>query len=110
MYISKEIVQRKDVGRFGLKFVENYLIGALQRPTDKIASSTSLLPTGRFFTDFILNLKFLNRIDIVGYTINPEHVRGVSWSKILSAVTNSKVILLVRTNLVKMAFSGKYVL
>jgi len=107
VYISKEIVQKRDVGKHTIKSIEKYLIHALQQPTDKISRHNSIIPSGRFFTDYIMNFKFLNPLEVIGYTINPEHVKGVAWNKIVGAVPHSRVVILLRSNAVKMAFSGK---
>jgi hypothetical protein len=31
----------------------------------------------RFFEDFIRPMKFLNKITLIGFTLNPEHTPGI---------------------------------
>lgn len=76
LYISKEVVQHRDVGEFSFAQIEQHLRNALIRPTDKLAAAGRLLPTGRFMEDFVTNLKMLSSLKAVGVSLNVEHVRG----------------------------------
>ena len=51
---------------------------ALIKPTDKLSRSTHILPSSRFVEDFILHptYKILSLLEVVGITLNPEHVQG----------------------------------
>ena len=134
VYISKEIIQRHDIDKMryhvsnqDTKYVEKFLKDALIYPTDKFSNVPSsryhsltglpLLPSGRYYEDYISNYKFMRVLDIVGYSINPEHLKNlnIDWLNIISHGSSSsgsnwnrkiKFIVLIRNNVVKMALSG----
>jgi hypothetical protein len=107
VFISKEIIQRGEADNLDASIIEDYLIDALRQPADKFSRRNSLWPSGRYWADYIWPLKFLRRLEIVGYTINPEHTSAVDWKRVMSAVPRSRVVVLVRSNAIKMAFSGR---
>ena len=84
------------------KYVETFLKDALMFPTDKFSnmpraryhSPTGLpwVPTGRYFEDYITTGKFMRDLDVVGYSINPDHLENlnVDWLNILSHGTSSE--------------------
>jgi hypothetical protein len=84
------------------------LIDALQKPTGKMSSVNRWSPDGRFVEDYLLHksLKFLQRLDIVGFSVNPEHCYGINWTTIITAVPNIKIIKFMRTNMIKTAVSS----
>ena len=134
VYISKEIIQRHDAEKMRYhvlnedkKYIEKFLTDALVYPTDKFSNlprsryhSLTGLPwilSGRYFEDYISTGKFARDLDIVGYSINPEHLENfdVDWLNILSFGTSRegthlnrkiKFVVLIRNNVVKMALSG----
>ena len=82
------------------------MIRALKRPTDKIVRMNDWLPTGRFKVDYLDRWKFLNRLDILGFTMNPLHAEKADYMRLAKEVPNLKLVVLTRTNQVKMALSG----
>ena len=78
MFISKEIVQHKDLSDgFDQNMLEKHLYRALLQPTGKYSSVEHILPDGRYFEDF-LSTKYFKNIHYVGFTLNIEHVLGLS--------------------------------
>ena len=69
---------------------------------------TSILPSGRFRDDYLYSGKFITSLDTIGFSVNPEHCRGVRWSVVLAAAPspNTHLVLYHRTNVVKMAVSS----
>jgi len=108
VFISKEIIQRGDKERFGLAEMEAHLIRALNAPTGKLSSAKDYLPTGRFFEDYLVHKSFkvLRSLQVVGFTLNPEHVVGLDWRHVLQAVPSARLVLLIRSNTIKSALSG----
>ena len=108
IFLSKEIVQGADLERFSGENVESHLISALQQPTGKIASSGTYLPSGRFVEDYLLHRTFkpFRDLKVVGFTLNPEHASKVDWNKIAQEVPHFKIVLLLRSNIIKSAVSG----
>ena len=108
VFISKEIVQRGDRNEFSSTEIEGHFIKALLRPTGKLSSSKEYLPTGRFFEDYLFHgsFKFLNKMRIVGFTVNPEHCKDVRWHRVSAAVPGMRIVALIRSNMVKTALSG----
>ena len=76
VYLAKEIVQRKDKRKNQQpSVVLSHLIKALAEPSSKIAfSSTSKYFSGRYWEDYILKGKSQKSLQIVGFTLNPEHI------------------------------------
>ena len=108
VFISKEIMQRGDAESFPKWQIENHLISALRFPIDKLASRGNLFPNGRYIEDYLLHssLKPFQDLKVIGFTLNPEHCEGINWSRIAKAVPNMKVIMLIRSNIIKSAISG----
>ncbi len=89
-YISKEIVQSSDVGRFSQSIVESHLTNALLNPTGKLDALSLqynwmlnwfwLRSSGRMVEDYYLHrtLKPFRDQDVVGFTLNPEHCPGIA--------------------------------
>ena len=107
VYISKEIIQAHDTpGIYNIQDITTFLIRALKQPTDKLSSYKWYLPfTGRFYSDYVKTFKFIKQMSIIGFTINPEHVKGIDWDEVISSVPNLKVLVLIRSNVIKMSFS-----
>jgi hypothetical protein len=76
IYISKEMIQSADVMTFSLQDRASHINQALMLPTDKLARKHALLPSGRFVEDYVSSLKLFNKLNILGLTLNPEHVQG----------------------------------
>jgi hypothetical protein len=132
MYVSKEIIQGGDKGRFFPMEMEDHLQKALLTPTDKLASRRSWLASSRFREDywFHSNWKWWTKLQGVGFTLNPEHTftkptnlpqssssfldipdttaQHLNWSYIFHHKNTQKkyVIVFVRSNLMKMTVSG----
>ncbi len=93
-YVSKEIIQSSDINTHSVAAMEAHLQRALLRPTGKIDGTTVLsegfgplwrlvrwyfLPSsGRFLEDYAFHktLKVLRALEVVGFSLNPEHCRG----------------------------------
>ena len=109
VFISKEIVQRSDKAAFSNAEMESHFIAAMRAPTGKLSSTRDFLPTGRYVEDYLLHksLKVLTSLKIVGFSVNPEHCRDVSWRRVAAAVPKTvHAVALVRSNLIKSALSG----
>ena len=110
IFLSKEIVQRADGNNPLLprEAVEDHFIAALKRPMGKASSVNNIFPSSRFMDDYIFrrSLKPFRQMDIVGFTLNPEHSEGVDWARIAKMVPRMKVVVLGRSNVVKSAISG----
>lgn len=91
VYISKEIMQQSDVGKYTPREVEDHLIRALRRPTDKLARRDSWLPSGRFNVDYIQPWKFLHKLDIIGFTLNPLHCSDADYARLAQEIPQMKV-------------------
>jgi len=78
VFISKEILQRGDHGRYSAAEIEAQLIQALTAPTGKMSSKNRWSPDGRFVEDYLAHktLKPFRTLDVVGFSVNPEHCRG----------------------------------
>ena len=75
VYLAKEIVQRKDKRKNQPSVVLSHLIKALAEPSSKIAfSSTSKYFSGRYWEDYILKGKSQKSLQVLGFTLNPEHI------------------------------------
>lgn len=110
VFLSKEIVQGNDSKVFGQIDVENHLIKALTRPVGKLSNSKNILPDSRFMEDYILpthnwRWKPLYKTHLVGFTVNPEHVPNIDWSRVAREVPGIRVVALLRNNLIKTAIS-----
>jgi hypothetical protein len=84
------------------------LIDALQKPTGKMASKNRWSPDGRFVEDYLMHTSFklFQRLDILGFSVNPEHCYGINWTTIIKAVPNIKIIRFMRTNVIKTGVSS----
>ena len=112
VYILKEAMQGSDVGGYSHRDIEGHFIRALSGPADKISRSKSLLPSGRYFEDYLLHrsgkaLQPSSRLGVIGFSLNIEHCTGLSWARVVAEVPRLKVVLLRRRNVVKMALSAK---
>ena len=76
VYIAKEIVQTNESKALSGKRLETHLHSALLSAEDKAIASNQWLPTGRYLEDYWWRMKFLNRLDFVGFSLNLEHVKG----------------------------------
>ncbi|KAJ1409249.1 hypothetical protein B484DRAFT_456132 [Ochromonadaceae sp. CCMP2298] len=104
IYISKEIVQAHDVGHFTLQQVEAHLARSLVQPAGKLSKSFTHI--GRYVEDYVLPGKIFKKMHAVGFTLNPEHVKGINWAKVLPKDRDVKVIIFARSNIVKNVVSG----
>ena len=100
-----------DLSQFTAQDIESHLISALSRPLGKLSTSASLLPSSRFVSDYITHKTFkpFRTLKVLGFTLNLEHLTEtaqVDWGAITKAVPHCKVVLLLRSNLVKTAISG----
>lgn len=73
IYLSKEIVQHSDRNVHSIQEVEDHLMKALRHPADKLGARARWWPTSRFFADSIQHMKSIRTLDVVGFTVNPEH-------------------------------------
>lgn len=108
VYISKEIIQHKDVGRYSTREIEDHLITALTKPTGKLSDRYSILPGSRMFKDYYFHesLKIFNGLKVLGVSINLEHAENIDWSRICNIVPNLTILVLYRINMIKSAISG----
>ena len=68
--------------------IENHLMKALRQPADKLSASREWFPTGRYISDYVQSLKFLNTFRIIGFTLNLEHSYGAKPLSISMLITN----------------------
>lgn len=124
VFISKEIIQRKDILDFQELEIEQFLLQALSSPKGKLKYKDIPILDYRYQNDFYfhqtkkwLHLKNLNYI---GFSLNPEHIiqKNLNWSMILYSSVSSidtsnkrimypRIIIYIRKNVVKTAISGK---
>jgi len=150
VYISKEICARNNLNGSHSQVISNvdvnfliaslwwkqllslHLVRALQKPADKYSSRNNVLPSYRFYRDYYKLGKYLQPLDVIGFSINPEVVPGrsivlpqilirtnhrpftleMNWTEIVSAssaLSDRRVffVILYRSNIVKTAFSGR---
>ena len=107
VFLSKEIIQKHDsvFKASESEVIVQHLIKALKTPTDKFSSRKNFIPSGRFFEDYIGRWKYLLTLQVVGFSLNPEHLDLNILSKLLKAVPKTKVVVLERINYVKSALS-----
>lgn len=110
VFISKEIVQRNDSEMFDTVDIERHLVNALTHPVGKLSNSRNYLPDARFIEDYIVPTRLwkwkpLNRLKLIGFTVNPEHIPDIDWGRVAKEVPGLKVVALVRNNLIKIAIS-----
>lgn len=100
-------MQSGDSGHFTVDEQLKTFQKALSKPVDKLAYIHKWIPSTRFMEDYIFHpsLKLLKRLEIVGFTLNPEHSQ-VNWSSLVRGVPNLRLVLFVRGNLMKIAISG----
>jgi len=108
---SSVTAKASDLSHFTSSDIEKHLISALTRPLGKLSASQSMFPSSRFVSDYITHKTFkpFRTLKVLGFTLNLEHVSNAAlldWRRILQAVPQTKVILLLRSNLVKTAISG----
>lgn len=108
VYISKEIIQRSDRDRFSTQEMEDHLIRALRYPMGKLSDTRRILPSGRYFEDFLFHktLKVFRSLNVIGFTVNPEHCKFINWDKVITSTSNVKIVVLRRRNVIKSAISG----
>lgn len=130
VYVSKEIIQGGDKKKYSLAEMENHLQKALLSPTDKLASCRSWFSTSRFREDYLFhsNWKWWTKLQGVGFTLNPEHTihspslttpndfsseitdqtQHLNWSYVFHYKNKHKkyILVLIRSNLMKMIVSG----
>jgi hypothetical protein len=78
IFVSKEIIQAHDANSFSWTQKEKHLQLALSSPTGKISSLNRYFPSGRYIEDFIFQ-KMFNKLDVIGFTINPEFCSGFKY-------------------------------
>lgn len=103
VFISKEIMQGGDVGKYSKDTIEQHFAMALRVPSDKLShsnnpqlqsqspisssSSSSLssnifpqhfpmLPSSRYMEDYVYSGKAMSKLHAVGFSINVEHCSG----------------------------------
>jgi len=108
VYISKEIIQRSDVLLYNSKEQEKFLIDALNEPKGKISDKNKMIPSNRYFQDYYFHntFKLFRKMDVLGFTLNPEHSKNINWQNIYVYNNKVRVIVLRRGNIVKTALSG----
>ena len=123
MYATKEIIQHSDFGKYSTQQQEVHFRRSLFRPTDKIRAVNQFFPTTRYIYDALPKWLSLKSLRYVGFTINPEFCQGnssllrphtntsspfldVKWNDILLNIPRVTIVVLIRTNLMKLAFSG----
>jgi LPS sulfotransferase NodH len=110
VYISKEIVQGEDAESFSTTEIEAHLIAALRGPKGKLSNSRAYFPDSRYMEDYLKPMSWswkpMTNLQVVGFSVNPEHIPDVDWSRIKAAVPELRVIALARSNIIKSAMSG----
>jgi hypothetical protein len=69
-------LQHGDNRNFNKNIIENHIINSLRRPLGKLSDLTKVIPSRRYFEDYIYNYKFLNHLNVIGMSLNPEHTSG----------------------------------
>lgn len=74
----------------------------------KMSSKDRWSPDGRFMEDYLFHktLKIFRTLDVIGFSVNPEHCHGIDWNNIIAARPDVKVIKFMRSNIIKTAISG----
>ena len=108
VYISKEIIQRSDTTVYTNIDQQNYLIQALNEPIGKISDKDKIIPSTRYFQDYYFHntFKLFRKMEILGFTLNPEHSKHINWQHIYDTNSRVRVIVLRRGNVIKSALSG----
>jgi len=108
VYISKEIIQRSDVLLYNSKEQENFLIDALNKPKGKISDKDKIIPSNRYFQDYYFHntFKLFRKMEVLGFTLNPEHSQNINWKDIYDNNNKVRIIVLRRGNIIKTALSG----
>jgi LPS sulfotransferase NodH len=108
VYVSKEIIQRSDLTKYNTEEQESFLIQALKVPTSKISDKDKILPSTRYFQDYYFHntFKLFRKMEVLGFTLNPEHSKNVNWHHVYNTNNNIRVIVLRRGNVIKAALSG----
>ena len=110
-YANETFSESSTASRFSSVDIEQHLISALLSPRGKLSTSQSLMPSSRFVSDFLAHktLKPFRELKVIGFTLNLEHVSdaaNIDWGRIMKAVPSCKVVVLLRSNIVKAALSG----
>ena len=102
VFIKKEILHHDDIHRYSSDRIEDYLISALQLPVNK-----EVLDPNDSFKDTIHVKSIVDseQIQVVGFSLNLEHVPGINFDHILNEIPRVVVIVLTRSNIVKSAVS-----
>ena len=110
VYISKEIVQSGDAEMFSTPEIEAHLIAALRGPKGKLSQSRQFLPDARYIEDYLKPTSWAwkpaTNLQVIGFSVNPEHIPEVNWARIKEAVPELRVVALGRSNIVKTAISS----
>jgi hypothetical protein len=114
VFISKEIIQHADAGKFAPKEILEHLVTALEKPTDKLSSRRRWLPSLPFSSKYLWSGKFMSSMRIIGFTLNPEHCErayigssGFNIGDLKKRIPRARVVLVVRRNLFKAAVSAE---
>ena len=75
-YITKEIIQQKDINKYTPNTIQTHLSKALRQPNSKIYNYNNKYLSGRYWDDYILKFKFMQSLFIVGFSLNPENAPG----------------------------------
>ena len=124
VFVSKEVLQQKD---FKLDHCTEHSVGELaafmaamlHQPKGKYGWRRSFWPGGRFLDDYIYSGKCLGVMDVIGGTLNPEHLDSLErshdvlpvWTAVMAPppsglMRSLSVVIFERTNVVKAAVSS----
>ena len=108
VYISKEIIQRSDTVIYDSQQQQKFLIEALNEPKGKISDQDRIIPSSRYFQDYYFHntFKLFRKMEVLGFTLNPEHSKNVDWQSIYNHHNKVRIMVLKRGNIVKTALSG----
>lgn len=82
VYISKEIIQHKDNKVFNILQKQQHLQQSLLKPLGKLSNLNTMMDSTRYYEDYLLHptFKIFHKLEIIGFTLNPEYVQGSSIS------------------------------
>lgn len=104
VYIRKEILHHDDIHRYSSDRIEEYLISAL-----KVPISTRVFDLNHDFFNNTIDVTRMSKssesIQVVGFSLNLEHIPGMNFNHILKIFPGLVVIVLTRSNIVKSAVS-----
>ena len=93
------IFQRK-LYKVGMKMfstpeIEAHLIAALRGPMGKLSQSRQFLPDARYIEDYLKPTSWAwkpaTNLQVIGFSVNPEHIPEVNWARIKEAVPELRV-------------------